>query len=106
MSNEVDVEEARELLDEGATIVDVRTEEEYAEGHIPESVSTPMPEFTAHLGSLEGLEPILLVCEKGEASRQAGLLLNSYGGVDGEEVYNLSPGLREWNGELDGGNGD
>lgn len=100
MSNEIGVEQARRLIEEGATVVDVRTLEEYSEGHIPDSIHAPMDEFAAHLGELEGKEPIVMVCELGEASRQAAMLLDAYGGVDADQVYNLRDGLVEWSDEL------
>lgn len=106
MSHEIDVEEAERLIEEGATVVDVRTEEEFAEGHIPGSVHASMDAFAGNLGRLEAREPMVLVCEIGEASGQAALLLDSYGGVDGDEVYNLAEGLEAWEGDLVDGDGD
>lgn len=100
MSSEIDAEEARQLIDDGATVVDVRTQEEFREGHIPGSIHAPMDSFAGHLGEMEGREPIVMVCELGEASRQAAMLLDAYGGVDASEVYNLRDGLVEWDGEL------
>lgn len=100
MSHEIDVEEAKRLIEEGATVVDVRTDEEFAAGHIPDSVHASMDAFAAHLGALEGREPMVLVCEIGEASGQAARLLDSYGGVEGDDVYNMAGGLEAWDGEL------
>lgn len=100
MSREISAEEARRLIEEGATVVDVRTLEEYREGHIPGSLHAPMDSFAAHLGELEGREPIVMVCEVGEASQQAAMLVDAYGGVDEDEVYNLADGLVEWPDEL------
>ncbi|MDY6780886.1 MAG: rhodanese-like domain-containing protein [Halobacteria archaeon] len=100
--SEVSVDEAKEMIEEGATVVDVRTPDEYDRGHIPNSVSAPIDNFAAHLGKLEGREPLVLVCERGEASRQGVSLLQAYGGVDGEQAYNLREGLVEWDGEWEG----
>lgn len=102
MSNEIGVEEAQRLISEGATVVDVRTEKEFQEGHIPGSMHAPVDSFAAHLGDLEGREPLVMVCEVGEASQQAAMLLDAYGGVEGDMVYNLRDGLVEWPGELEG----
>lgn len=100
MSKEISNEEARDLIERGAKVIDVREPEEFEKGHIPDSVSVPMDEFTANLGKLEDQEPLILVCERGESSRQAGMLLEAYGGVKSDEVYNLSEGLNEWDGDL------
>lgn len=100
MSKEISAEEAQRLIEEGATVVDVRTPEEYREGHIPGSIHAPMDSFAGNLGELEDREPIVMVCELGEASRQAAMLLDAYGGVDASKVYNLADGLVEWPGEL------
>ncbi|MDY7082473.1 MAG: rhodanese-like domain-containing protein [Halobacteria archaeon] len=103
MSKEISVEEAKKMIDEGATVVDVRTPQEFEEGHIPGSIHAPMDEFTNFLGQLEGKEPIIMVCEVGQASRQAGMLADAYGGLDGDEIYNLEDGIVEWDGKLEEG---
>lgn len=97
MGKEISVKKAKELIEKGATIVDVREPEEYQEWHIPDSISAPFNKFTGFLGELEGKEPIILVCERGEASRQAAAMLDAYGGINGDKVYNLKDGLKEWN---------
>lgn len=96
MSKEISVQKAKELIKKGATVVDVRDKNEFEKSHIPNSISAPFDKFAGFLGELEGKEPILLVCEKGEASRQAALMLDAYGGINGDEVYNLSEGLKAW----------
>jgi hypothetical protein len=46
----VTMERARQLLGEGAVLVDVRNPDEYAAGHLPAAVNVPLGEVAATLG--------------------------------------------------------
>lgn len=59
------------------TIVDVRTPEEYAGGHIPGARSIPLDRLSQELGSLNPDDEIVLVCRSGNRSLQAYRLLRS-----------------------------
>ena len=49
----VTVEEAKLALDNGkAVIVDVRSAESYAAGHVPDAISMPLVEFEKNIDSL------------------------------------------------------
>ena len=58
----------------GAVLLDVRTPEEYAEGHIPGSVSIPLAALPARyneLGALDIDTPLFVHCLSGGRSGQA-----------------------------------
>ncbi|MDD4124120.1 MAG: rhodanese-like domain-containing protein [Eubacteriales bacterium] len=82
----------------GAVLVDVRTEEEYAEGHIPGSVNIP-------LQSIQDIEsvatdkntPLFLYCRSGRRSGEAKSTLEEAGYVN---VYNIG-GIIDYSGELE-----
>lgn len=40
-----------ELIDQGATVVDVRTKQEYASGHVPGSINIPLNMISSQLVS-------------------------------------------------------
>ena len=88
--------EAKQMMgrDDGHVIVDVRREDEYAEGHIPgailipnETIDTEMPE------KLPDLDQIILVyCRSGNRSKQASQKLADIGYT---HVYEFG-GIRDW----------
>ena len=56
----------------GAVLLDVRTPEEYAEGHIPGSVSIPLAALPARYNELGALDtPLFVHCLSGGRSGQA-----------------------------------
>ncbi|RKH71582.1 rhodanese-like domain-containing protein [Corallococcus aberystwythensis] len=81
--------EAHQRVEAGATLVDVRTPEEFAAGHLPGAVNIPvdeLPQRLAELGSPE--KPLVLYCRSGARSSRAELLLKERGFQD---VFNLGP---------------
>lgn len=59
------------LETEGSVVlVDVRTAEEYAAGHIPGAINIPHDQMAARAGSLPAGKPVVLYCKSG---RRAGL---------------------------------
>lgn len=72
--HKITAEEAKEMMDAGGvTVVDVRTEEEYAEKHIPDAVLVPNETIGEEQPELlPDLDAVLLVhCRTGVRSRQA-----------------------------------
>ncbi len=82
----IGVEEAKRLVGEGAELVDVRTVEEYAQGHIDGAINIPLHELGQRLGELEKDKPIVLYCRSGNRSGSAMKQLQAAGF---EEVHNL-----------------
>lgn len=93
--HKITAEEAKQMMDEGGvTVVDVRTEAEYKEGHIPGAVLVP----NEGIGSeppeaLPELDAVLLVhCRTGVRSKQAADKLVEMGYT---QVYDFG-GIRDW----------
>ncbi|NOJ97857.1 rhodanese-like domain-containing protein [Corallococcus sp. CA049B] len=81
--------EAHQRVEAGATLVDVRTPEEFAAGHLPGAVNIPvdeLPQRLAELGSPQ--KPLVIYCRSGARSGRAELLLKERGFQD---VFNLGP---------------
>lgn len=80
-------------------VVDVRTEQEYSEGHIPGSINIPVDEIENRIHELESVkdEPLLLVCRSGSRSMFAVMILANKGF---ENLYNLLGGMLAWTGPL------
>lgn len=72
--------EARQLVDQGARLVDVRSPEEYAAGHIDGAVNIPVGEIEARSGELGDKNgAIVLYCRSGARSARAKAALRSAG---------------------------
>jgi rhodanese-related sulfurtransferase len=77
--------QAQQLLRGGATIVDVRTAQEYAQQHIPGALNLPLESLSENLHRLPS-GTLLLHCKSGMRSNMATGLLRKNGY---REIYNL-----------------
>lgn len=76
-------------------LIDVRTPNEYAQGHIPGANNVSSEDVAAFLqeGWIDKNRPVVFVCASGIRSRMAGILAIQDGY---REVYSLSGGMDEW----------
>lgn len=75
----------QELVLNGATIIDVRSREEFQGGHLKNSINIPLDKLTNSLKKLDKNKPIITCCASGMRSASARSLLKSNGF---EQVYN------------------
>lgn len=70
-----------QYVDGGAAhqLVDVRTPEEFASGHLPDAINIPLQELSGRLGEIAANEPVVLYCRSGNRSGQAAQLLAGAG---------------------------
>ena len=92
-------DEAKKMMEtQKVIVVDVRTLEEYNEGHIPNAISIPLEtienEAEAKLKNKDDL--ILVYCRSGRRSREAALKLIEKGYTN---VIDFG-GIKDWNGEV------
>ncbi|HEU4464465.1 MAG TPA: rhodanese-like domain-containing protein [Gemmatimonadota bacterium] len=90
--------EARTLVAwPGVQVVDVRTEEEYAAGHLPGARRVQLDEIGAAIDAGEfpasPETPLLVYCRAGSRSAQAAALLSERGF---QRVYDLEGGITAW----------
>jgi len=92
----ITAEEAKARMDSGAQIIilDVRTEEEYNAGHIPDAILIPNETITDKMPDLltELDAEILIYCRSGNRSAQAAKKLIAIGYTD---VYDFG-GIIDW----------
>ena len=69
----------KELLKNNATIVDVRTKNEYQGGHIKGSINIPLDTLSSQLAKLKKDKVIITCCASGMRSASAKSILNSKG---------------------------
>ena len=91
--NEITPELAYEKYQAGALVVDVRTQEEWNQGHIARSVLVPLDELPNRLDELPKDREIVVVCHTGVRAREgANILLNA----GYTHVSCLSGGMQAW----------
>jgi len=75
----------RDLMTRGAVIVDVRTRDEYRQGHLKGSLNIPLNTLSSEYKKLRADRPVITCCASGIRSAQARVILQSKGFT---EVYN------------------
>ncbi|OJV28287.1 MAG: sulfurtransferase [Bacteroidetes bacterium 37-13] len=65
----------KELMKQGAQIVDVRTKAEFTGGHIGKAVNMPLGELSSCCNSLKKDKPVITCCASGVRSAQAKSIL-------------------------------
>ena len=92
-------DEAKKMMEtQKVIVVDVRTLEEYNEGHIPNAISIPLEtiENEAEVKLKNKDDLILVYCRSGRRSREAALKLIEKGYTN---VIDFG-GIQDWNGEI------
>ena len=70
----------REAMAEGAVIVDVRTPQEYNEGHIKNSLNIPVHQIEVRISTLKKKnKPVILCCKSGGRAGRAKAILQKNG---------------------------
>jgi len=83
------------MLLSDATLVDVRTPEEYAEGHIEGAININWYKrtFRNYVLNIPQDKPILIYCRTGNRTSKTATALQSLGF---KEIYNLDKGIKQW----------
>ncbi|MDH5671256.1 MAG: rhodanese-like domain-containing protein [Myxococcales bacterium] len=94
----VSTERAKRLLDnppQGLVVLDVRTDAEFAEGHLAGAVQLDFyaADFEAQISALDREPPYLLYCRSGNRSGKTLEIMKRLGFV---EVYELEGGISAW----------
>ena len=91
----IDAVEAVKLINNDAVVVDLRSGDAHARGHIVNARSVPSDELDAKLSTLTKYKskPIIAVCESGISSTRAVNTLRQQGF---ESVYGLKGGMSGW----------
>jgi rhodanese-related sulfurtransferase len=89
---EISRAEAREMLDQGAQLVDVRVDHEWETGHLPGAVHIPLAELPARAEEIDKDRPVILYCRGGNRSSMATTALAEAG----YDAVKLSEGAVGW----------
>lgn len=88
--------EATQLINrKGAVVLDVRSTEEFAGGHLPSARNVPLDDVEQKVGQVikNKAAPVLIVCKSGQRSARAQTLLRNLGYA---ESFSLQGGLAAW----------
>lgn len=86
--------------DENSIILDVRTEDEYNDGIIPNAINIDIHKGQVFISELEALDKnknYYVYCRSGARSAKACEIMNELGF---ENAYNLVGGILEWDGDI------
>ncbi|HXU26869.1 MAG TPA: thioredoxin domain-containing protein [Bacteroidia bacterium] len=77
-------------------LVDVRTPEEYQEGHLKNALNYNIngDDFNSQLSKLDKTKPVMVYCLGGGRSAEAAKIMEEKGFT---EVYNMQGGIMKWN---------
>ena len=92
---DVTVEDAKSLIESrpNLIILDVRTQEEYDDGHIEGALLIPVSELENRLDELEKNSEILVYCRTGNRSSTAVNILKQNGFT---KIFHLADGITAW----------
>jgi rhodanese-related sulfurtransferase len=91
----VEKETFKTLMQNEYPLIDVRTPQEYAEGHIEKAsnIDFNASDFNERISKLDKEQPFLIYCAAGGRSTKAAALMQSLGF---KKVYELKGGYRNW----------
>jgi rhodanese-related sulfurtransferase len=92
---EVTPAEAKQLIDSGAQLVDVRGQDEFEAGHIPGAGHVPLVDVQSEAAGLDRERPLIVYCRSGERS---GMAADAFAG-SGWDAHSVAGGLLAWSDE-------
>ena len=94
MFKEIEPQKVQEMQEEGAVnVVDIRDENSYSIGHIPNSVSLNDSNVKEYIESTDKEKPLVVCCYHGHSSRGAAEYFSQQGF---KEVYSMTGGGAAW----------
>jgi len=91
----VSVQNLRAAQQKGAYVLDVRTDAEYQEGHVPGAALLPLADLGARMNEVPKDRPVYVICRSGSRSAQASAQLVKAGYT---QVFNVDGGMNAWTG--------
>lgn len=90
---------AKKIKSGDVPIIDVRTPEEYAAGHIPGAINIDASAegFEQEICQFDKSKPLAIYCRSGRRSKEAAERIMS----KGYDVIELDKGIRSWEGEIE-----
>ncbi len=91
--DEISIQEAYQKYEQGTFLLDVRTPEEWAEYHVPNTTLIPLEDLESRLNELPKDREIVVICRSGNRSQKGRDILRNAGFV---QTSSMAGGLKEW----------
>jgi rhodanese-related sulfurtransferase len=92
LAREISVDDAYQMYKGGAYVLDVRTQEEWDEYHVPNTTLIPLDQLPNRLSEVPKDKEIVVICRSGNRSQQGrDILLNA-----GYTATSVTGGVKEW----------
>ena len=102
VSKDISIDESKKLINDGEVtlILDVRNEDEFAEGHLKNAIQIPVKELKENLSDIEKFkdELVLVYCRSGKKSAEAINILKENGF---KNLVHMKDGISKWDGEVE-----
>ena len=102
VSKDISIDESKKLINDGEVtlILDVRNEDEFAEGHLKNAIQIPVKELKENLSDIEKSkdELVLVYCRSGKRSAEAVDILKENGF---KNLVHMKDGISKWDGEVE-----
>lgn len=95
-STEINIQQVKKMVEQGAVVVDVRSPQEFEEGHLENAILLPEYEIKEKASNIlpDKLQTIIVYCSTGHRGQKAQKILQRFGY---QKVYNLYHGLENYN---------
>jgi rhodanese-related sulfurtransferase len=90
---EISVEQAYQKYEDGAFVLDVRTQEEWDDYHAPGTTLIPLDQLASRVNELPQDQEIVVICRSGNRSQEGRDILKAAGFAN---VTSVSGGLSAW----------
>jgi rhodanese-related sulfurtransferase len=90
---EISIDQAYQKFEQGAFLLDVRTQEEWDEYHVPGTTLIPLDQLAGRVSELPKDKEIVVVCRSGNRSQQGRDILRQAGF---ESATSMAGGLSAW----------
>ena len=92
MAKEVTIDELEQAIAQGAHVVDVREQDEFDAGHVPNAHLIPLNTVPDRMGEIPEGETVWLICQGGVRSMKAANYLEA----QGYDVVSVAGGTGSW----------
>ncbi|MEJ2757800.1 MAG: rhodanese-like domain-containing protein [Anaerolineales bacterium] len=90
---EISAQDAYQYYQDGTLILDVRTQEEWDAGHVPDATLIPLDQLQGRISELPEDQDIVVICRSGNRSATARDMLLSSGF---DSVTSVAGGFNQW----------
>ncbi len=93
LPNEVSVNNAYQMRENGAFVLDVRELSEWEDGHIPDATLIPLGQLEGRMNEIPKDQAVVIVCRSGNRSAQARDILKNAGFTN---ITSMAGGMNQW----------